>query len=313
MIASANADGVTLSLRRRKRPQLARGLRFVERARGPGALLHRVVTRPCLHHLKEAFLAGGLSWSGQTAMSEFRGRPYGLGQEILSKFVAPLHGAIGRSRATLTAGTAPRSCSTAGTARRRQPPTQMEPSGDDVISEDAERLSQAPLVSTIPVSDLSDGVRLALEKSRQHLSAAKAVLDAGLTVMAAAHFYQGVEEFGKAKLLEDAFEAHGSVPAANRGDAFLNHRKKFALAKAIVPEPCLLLSTGGFQIGAFQSTGFDIGTFIDPLKREQVLYLNRTPDGLQWQHDPRVSAEALAASIDCVRELVEKAQTGWQP
>lgn len=154
-------------------------------------------------------------------------------------------------------------------------------------------------VTDVPITKLADGIRLALENARR-LAVASA--DATESRAAAILLYQAAEEVGKAKLLKDATQPVPTAP----GSTFLSHRRKFDLAKQVVPSDCLELWRGMFDPAIFDPAIFDHEPGrVDPQRREDSLYLNWDATAGDWVvpavPEPEVvkaSATRMVAFID---------------
>lgn len=158
---------------------------------------------------------------------------------------------------------------------------------------------------TIPRSDLLQGILLCLRIAQTRLSEATILLDNGYLLQAAVLFSFGVEEFGKAVLLRQAYET-GADPAIVSG--FYDHDAKLEAAATHIPEQHLLLH-GAFQRSAFQSDAFNAGQPIDFDARLSALHV-------EWQDGWRssqglVDGDLLRQNINAVEGLLFQKKVDW--
>lgn len=158
------------------------------------------------------------------------------------------------------------------------------------------------LAAQIPPDALRDGVLLSLENARDLLRAARAVLEVDQGRAAAVLLYQAAEEVGKAKLLEDA-RTGGRPPSVKQ---LANHAAKFELARTVIPAECLELRPGAFQRDAFQADAFDVGDVVEWSTRGEGLYVDWDPGSGRWRPPLRPDPATVAASIECLADVVEK-------
>jgi len=158
---------------------------------------------------------------------------------------------------------------------------------------------------TIPRSALSLGIAKCLEVAGWRLREAGGLVNSAPHT-AAILFSFGVEEFGKAALLHEAFQA-GDDPVTIKG--FYDHKTKLTAAGRHIAPSSLLLSQGGFDADAFDPAAFEVGQRADARARFSSLYVDW--DGEWSQGSPVVDKETLGRNITAVSEVVLAKRDSW--
>jgi AbiV family abortive infection protein len=108
----------------------------------------------------------------------------------------------------------------------------------------------------IPLSEMGEGIRLALETSHQKLSDAKQLISVGSCEDAVILIQFALEEFGKAVGLKEKLE-RGIENVED--DLFRNHIYKENKAWSVLPGDLKTIYEGTFSPQAFSAQDFDVG------------------------------------------------------
>jgi AbiV family abortive infection protein len=160
----------------------------------------------------------------------------------------------------------------------------------------------------IPREHLQQGIAKCVQVAGWRFRETRTILDDGRAPnMAAILFSFGVEEFGKAVLLHEAYESGTSHPII---PGFYNHRAKITAAERHIPKDNLLVRRGAFQADTF-SDAFDIiDRPADLDARLSALYVEWR-DG-QWRVGADAQADVLRANLDVVEEMVHRKADEWR-
>jgi AbiV family abortive infection protein len=158
---------------------------------------------------------------------------------------------------------------------------------------------------TIPRSALTAGIVRCLEVAGWRLREASSLLQSAPHT-AAILFSFGAEEFGKAALLYEAFQA-GDDPVTING--FYDHKAKLTAAGRYIRPSLLLLSNGGFDADAFDAGAFEVGQKADAPARFSSLYVDW--NGEWSQGSAVIDRETLGKNITSVSEIVLANRQPW--
>jgi AbiV family abortive infection protein len=165
---------------------------------------------------------------------------------------------------------------------------------------------------SIPVADVSKGVSISIEKAQGYFDVASSLIENGRTDQGCVFAVCGLEELGRAVMLNQRLHAANSsgqryIEIANR--EFYNHIAKQQAALSILPGSLQDLAMGTFDLQSVGTSFFrkregrmDV---IQDL-REKAQYVDYT-DG-QWQSSLPVDPSGLQAFINGVKEEISKFQ-----
>jgi len=162
----------------------------------------------------------------------------------------------------------------------------------------------------LPREALPEGIRLALDRSRVLLEAAAHLARSPHLTGAAVLFSQGVEELGKAAMLQDA-RVSTSAPTVNV-PGFLDHQVKLTKAAGLLSESALML--GGYFDAENYFDGdayFGESPAEDWLVRLDLLYAGWDESRNEWRGYSQVNADVVEANIRSVLALIAKKRSEW--
>jgi hypothetical protein len=151
-----------------------------------------------------------------------------------------------------------------------------------------------PPAPKIPRAQLRPGATNCLRVAQDRLAEASGLLETP-GFQAAIVFSFAVEEFGKAVLLRDAYEATLDDPVTVPG--FYDHSTKLAAAAACI------------QRDRFLADAVGVGTPLDLATRLSALYVEWTPGG--WRHGVYFPRDEIARSITAVERVMFEAKLRW--
>jgi AbiV family abortive infection protein len=164
----------------------------------------------------------------------------------------------------------------------------------------------------IPRDRLRDGIDRCLDTSLARLGEAQTLANAGSLMMASVVFSFGVEEFGKAVLLREAWEAGDAAPDIEKK----RHEKKLEAAGRHIPTEHLTLRPGHFSSHHWAPGFFPSGYWGEWVSefasRLAGLYVDWNAKGQAWASAPEPPhPDVIRRCIAGVRGIVEVKQKEW--